>query len=39
MNKNLFKVFHEQVQQKADIIQAVGESICNILEVQCLTPR
>ncbi|XP_067931729.1 FACT complex subunit SSRP1-like isoform X2 [Watersipora subatra] len=31
--------FFDQVQQKADIIQAVGESICNILEVQCLTPR
>ena len=31
--------FHEQVMQKADIIQATGDAIVTIPDVACLTPR
>ncbi|CAG2225006.1 SSRP1 [Mytilus edulis] len=31
--------FYNQVVDKADIIQATGDAICNLSEVQCLTPR
>ncbi|CAH1802193.1 unnamed protein product [Owenia fusiformis] len=31
--------FHSNILAKADIIQAIGESIATFAEVQCLTPR
>lgn len=33
------KHFHEQVLQKADIIQATGDAIVTLPDVACLTPR
>ena len=34
-----FQEFYNQVVDKADIIQATGDAIANLSEVQCLTPR
>ena len=31
--------FHEQVLEKADIIQATGDAIVTLPDVACLTPR
>ncbi|XP_071178857.1 FACT complex subunit SSRP1-like [Mytilus edulis] len=37
--KDTVQEFYNQVVDKADIIQATGDAICNLSEVQCLTPR
>ncbi|XP_019616304.1 PREDICTED: FACT complex subunit SSRP1-like [Branchiostoma belcheri] len=33
------QAFHDNVMDKADIIQATGDAICIFKELQCLTPR
>lgn len=35
----MFQEFYRKVMNNADIIQAVGDAICTLSEVQCLTPR
>ena len=37
--KDTVQEFYNQVVDKADIIQATGDAIANLSEVQCLTPR